>query len=59
MTDIKNKMYDYLINELGVSEDVVKYATSIHGWNEEELKNVLYYATGYHDFDQLEEDFYD
>ena len=32
MTDIKNKMYDYLINELGVSEDVVKYATSIHGW---------------------------
>ena len=51
--------YNYLIDELGISEEVVNYAIGIHGQTEEELKNVLFYFTSYRDFDQIESDFYD
>lgn len=48
------KYEDILINSLGISEDVVNFATSTYGYNVETLENILYYFTGYRTFDQLE-----
>ena len=44
--------YDYLINNVGVNEEVINCITSINGYNEETLDNVLYYYTGYRDIEQ-------
>lgn len=44
--------YDYLINNVGVNEEVINCITSIDGYNEDTLDNVLYYYTGYRDLEQ-------
>ena len=43
---------NYLINNLGISEEVINCITSINGYNEDTLDNVLYYYTGYRDLEQ-------
>ena len=43
---------NYLINNLGISEEVINCITSINGYNEETFDNILYYYTGYRDLDQ-------
>ena len=48
-------MYDTLI-EIGVSEETLGFATGTYGYNETTLCDVLYYFTGYRDFDQLEDE---
>lgn len=48
-----NRMWDRLI-DLGVSKQALQIATSINGYNEQTLKDVLYVVTGYRSFDQLE-----
>lgn len=49
-----NEMWDALL-ERGVSEQTLQIITSINGFNEETLKDVLYAHTGYRDFDQLDD----
>jgi len=51
-------MWDFLL-EQGISEQTLQIVTDINGYNEETLKDVLYAATGYRDFDQIDEDFYE
>ena len=51
----KNEMWDYLI-DLGVNEQTLQIITSINGFSEETMLDVLYAATGYRNFDQLEEE---
>ncbi len=47
------KEYDnYLVNTLGVDEEVLNCITSINGYNEETLDSILYYYTGYRDIKQ-------
>ena len=46
---------NYLINNLGISEEVIDCITSINGYNEETLDNILYYYTGYRDLKQYTE----
>ena len=46
------KYENYLINNVGISEEVINCITSINGYNEETLDNVLYYYTGYRDLEQ-------
>ena len=46
---------NYLINNLGISEEVINCITSINGYNEDTLDNVLYYYTGYRDLEQYTE----
>ena len=43
---------NYLIEYLGISEEVISCITSINGYNEETLDNVLYCYTGYRDLEQ-------
>jgi hypothetical protein len=50
------QMHDYLV-ECGIAtEDEVSLVTSINGYNEESMKDILYSRTGYSDFDQLIEE---
>ena len=51
----KNEMWDQLI-DLGISEQTLQIVTSINGFSEETMLDVLYAATGYRSFDQLEEE---
>lgn len=43
---------EYLINNLGVNEEVINCITSINGYNENTLDDVLYYFTGYRTIEQ-------
>lgn len=43
---------NYLIENLGVNEEVVNCITSINGYNENTLDDVLYYFTGYRTIEQ-------
>lgn len=46
---------NYLINNVGVNEEVINCITSINGYNEDTLDNILYYYTGYRDLEQYTE----
>lgn len=48
----KNKMWDKL-KELGVSEQTLQVVTSINGYSEETMLDILYAVTGYRNFEQL------
>ena len=43
---------EYLINNVGVNEEVINCITSIDGYNKNTFNNVLYYYTGYRDIEQ-------
>lgn len=51
----KDEMWDALM-EMGVSEQTIDVVTSINGYSEETMCDILYVITGYRDFDQLEEE---
>ena len=48
-----NEYENYLIENLGIKEEVINCITSINGYNEETLDDVLYYYTGYRDLKQF------
>lgn len=43
------------LTELGVLEEVIKFATCTYGYSIKTLEDILYWATGYHSFDQLDD----
>lgn len=47
-----NEYNNYLINNLRISEEVINCITSINGYAEETLNDILYYYTGYRDLKQ-------
>ena len=51
---IKERMWNELL-ELGVSEQTLQIVTSINGYSQETLNDILFAHTGYRSFDQLEE----
>lgn len=50
----KNEMWDRLL-EMGTSEETLQVVTSINGYNEETMLDILYAQYGYRNFDQLED----
>ena len=46
---------NYLIENVGVNEEVINCITSINGYNEDTLNSILYYYTGYRDLEQYTE----
>lgn len=46
------RYYDYLIEYELVSEDTLNIITSINGYNEKTLDDVLYCVSGYRDIEQ-------
>jgi hypothetical protein len=53
-SDKVGNLWDRLI-ELGISEDTLQIITSINGYNEDTLNDVLYAKFGYRSIDQIEE----
>ena len=53
--DKLKKYIDYMIEILGIDEKLINCITAIDGYNLETLEDVLYYFTGYHHFNQLED----
>ena len=47
-----NEYENYLIENLGVKEEVINCVTSINGYNEDTLDDILYYYTGYRTIEQ-------
>jgi hypothetical protein len=41
------------LTQLGVSEQTLQIVTSINGYTEQTMRDVLYAHTGYRNFDQL------
>lgn len=50
----KDEMWDSLI-EQGVTEQTLQIVTAINGYSTETMLDVLYAATGYRSFDQMED----
>lgn len=50
----KDEMWDELLN-MGISEETLDIVTSINGYSEETMLDILYAAFGYRDFDQFED----
>lgn len=51
----KNEMWDALL-DAGVSEQTLQIITSINGFSEETMLDVLYAHTAYRDFEQWKEE---
>lgn len=52
----KEQMWEYLEETIGVSQETLDVVTSINGFSEETMLDILYAVTGYRSFDQLEEE---
>lgn len=57
MMNEMTEMWDFLMNEVGVSEETLNVVTDINGYNMETLNDVLYSVTGYHSREQYEESY--
>lgn len=44
---------NYLINNLGVDEEVISVVCAINGYNEKSLDDILYVKFGYRDLEQF------
>lgn len=51
-----DQKYEYLINNNICTEDEVQLVTAIAGYDDEVLENILYYRTGYNNFETYEEE---
>lgn len=49
-------LWDRLKEEIGVSEETLQVVTSINGYNEETLLDILYAVTGYRNFEQVDDE---
>lgn len=46
-----------ILTDLGVSDETIQCMTSIHGYNEETLSDILWWKQGYDDFYSFCEDY--
>lgn len=54
----KGQMWDELM-DMGVTEETLQIVTSINGYSEDTLEDILYVVTGYRSFGQLQGEFDD
>ena len=52
----KEQMWDYLKENVGVSEQTFQVVTDINGYSEQTMLDILYVVTGYRNFEQLEKE---
>lgn len=50
-----NEYWNYLINNGIATEEELQLVTSINGYNEDTLNDVLYVRTGYRSIEQMED----
>ena len=53
-TDTKDKVWDYLLENEIATEKELCLITSINGFNEDTLNDVLYCRTGYRSLEQIQ-----
>lgn len=51
-----DNMLEILRDEVGVDDDALSLVFGINGWNEKTATDILYYYTGYNDFDEFVKD---
>ncbi len=51
-----DEMIDMLTEIVGVNEEVISCMTAVNGYNQKTCEDILYWKTGYEDFQQLVED---
>ncbi len=51
-----DEMWDYLLENVGVSEETLQVVTNINGYSEQTMCDILYAVTGYRDFEQIGEE---
>lgn len=54
-----NEMYDFLNEIIGLNEETLDLAFGIKGYTEDTAKDILYYITGYRDFEQYKKECYE
>lgn len=54
MTDL-NELYDLIIEYGIATAQEIELVTSINGWNEDSMNDIIYCRTGYHDIEQYQE----
>jgi len=52
----KEQIWEYLLYNGLATEDEIRLVTTINGFNEESLNDILYARTGYRDIEQLEDE---
>lgn len=57
MKDIAVLLRNYLVEFVDVNEEAVDMVAGINGMSEETMNDVLYYVTGYHDYEQCADDY--
>lgn len=50
------EMWDVLVTLFNVSSDTLNIITSINGYNEDTMCDILYVVSGYRDFDDVKGD---
>lgn len=55
MENEMTRMWDWLMDTIGVSEETLNVVTDINGYSMETLNDVLYSVTGYRSREQYEE----
>lgn len=50
------EMWIKLEDEFHVHHQVLEIMTTVNGYSEETMEDILYVVSGYHSFDQLEEE---
>lgn len=53
---MKNKIWDYLIDNAIATEEELQLVTDVAGYSVRTLEAVIYARTGYNDLEQLEEE---
>mgnify|MGYP007102061262 CR=1 FL=1 len=54
-----HEMIEILINYVDISPETVDCVTSLYGYNKESCEDILYWKTGYDDFDEFLKDLKD
>lgn len=52
----REAMWDFLLDYGIATDDEIQLVTTINGYNESTLEDILYARTGYSDFDQYKEE---
>ena len=51
----ENEIWDFILENKIASEETLQVVTSINGYSEKALNELLYAVTGYHSIEQYEE----
>lgn len=54
-----NEMYDFLNEVIGIEKEALDLAFGLNGFTIKTAENILFWKTGYDDFDEYQKDLFD